>query len=459
MKIYFNNSLSKKVEEFVSNKKNKVGLYTCGPTVYDYPHIGNLHAYIIWDILKRFLISQDYEVNHIMNITDVGHLVSDADEGEDKMEKSSKRLGKSSWEIADFFINIFKENLKDLNIIEPNKYLRATDTIEEQIEFVKELEEKDYLYKISDGLYFDTSKIDNYGILANLDNVELQEGARVEKNEEKKNITDFAVWKFSPEDKKREMEWDSPWGKGFPGWHLECSVMSNIELGDNFDIHTGGIDHLTVHHPNEMAQSEAVTGKIQANYWLHNSFVKMYNSKMSKSDGGFIRLEDLKNKGYSGSDYRYLVLQTNYRKSLNFTWDALAAAKKGLSNIVNEIALYEEGDGDIEELENEFYETMANDLNTAKALSVLQEIINSNNDNSNKLNSILEIDKVLGLNLRELRKEALDISKEGRDILKEREVARDNKDWELADKLREDLKNINIEVKDTSEGQKAIKIG
>lgn len=458
MKIELYNSLSKKVEEFVSNEKNKVGLYTCGPTVYDYPHIGNLQSYIIWDILKRFLISQGYKVKHIMNITDVGHLVSDADEGEDKMEKSSKRLGKSSWEIADYFINIFKENLKDLNILEPSKYLRATDTIKEQIKFVKELDEKGYLYKISDGLYFDTSKIDNYGILANLDNVKLQEGARVEKNKEKKNITDFAVWKFSPEDKKREMEWDSSWGKGFPGWHLECSVMSNMELGDNFDIHTGGIDHLTVHHPNEMAQSEAVNGKLQANYWLHNAFVKMYNSKMSKSDGGFIRLEDLKNKGYSGSDYRYLVLQTNYRKSLNFTWDALEASKNGLNNIVKEIALYKEGDGNLEELEYEFYEAMASDLNTSKALSILQKVIDSNNDSSSKLNSILEIDKVLGLNLKELRKEALNISEEGKKLIKERGIARDNKDWELADKLREDLKNINIEVKDTSGGQRAVRI-
>ena len=292
MKIYFYNSLTRKKEEFKPIKKNQVGLYTCGPTVYDYPHVGNLLSYTVWDVLRRFLQSQGYKVKHIMNLTDVGHLTSDADEGEDKMEKAKQREKMTAWQVADKFIEIFKDNTKDLNILAPTKYLRVTDTIKEQIEFVEILDKKGYIYKISDGLYFDTAKLKNYGQLGNLSKVDLKEGARVAKNPEKKNPTDFAVWKFSPKDKQRDMEWDSPWGKGFPGWHLECSVMSQMELGDTFDIHTGGMDHLPIHHPNEMAQSEAVTGKQQANYWLHNAYVKFAGGKMAKSTGGFITLED-----------------------------------------------------------------------------------------------------------------------------------------------------------------------
>ena len=458
MKIYFTNSLSKKKEKFKSIKKNQVGLYTCGPTVYDYPHLGNLRSYIIWDILKRFLISQDYKVKHVMNITDVGHLVSDDDEGEDKMEKSSKRLRKTAWEVAIFFINIFKKNLKDLNILKPSKFLRATETIKKQIEFVNILYKKGYLYKIKDGLYFDTSKINNYGILANLNKIKLKEGARVKKNKEKKNITDFAVWKFSPKNKKRDMEWTSPWGIGFPGWHLECSVISKIELGNTFDIHTGGVDHLTIHHPNEMAQSEAVTGKLQANYWLHNSFVKFNNNKMSKSSNGFISLEDLKKKGYNCMDYRFLVLQTHYKKSLNFTWKSLEAARKGLKNIIKEIAFYDKPLVGCSKLEGEFYKAISDDLNTSQALSILQKIIDSNYHSSAKLKSIFKIDEVLGLNLKVLRKKSLDIPKKAKEILKKRDIARNNRDWKLSDKLRKDLQDINIEVKDSKEGQKAIKI-
>ncbi len=458
MKIYLSNSLSKKKEEFKSIQKNKVGLYTCGPTVYDYSHLGNLMSYIIWDILKRFLISQGYQVKHIMNITDVGHLVSDADEGEDKMVKGSRKLKKTAWEVADYFIAVFKDNLKELNILKPTKFIRATKTIKEQIEFVKILEAKGYLYKISDGLYFDTSQIDNYGLLANLAKVELKEGARIKKNKEKKNKTDFAVWKFSPSNKKRDMEWPSPWGKGFPGWHLECSVMSKMALGDTFDIHTGGIDHLTVHHANEMAQSEAVTGKLQANYWLHNNFVKFNNSKISKSGGSIISLEDLKKKGYRAQDFRFLVLQTHYRKPLNFTWSSLKAAHNGLNNIIKEIAFYDKPLIGCAELEGEFYDALGDDLNTAQGLAVLNKVIDSDYPSSAKLESIYKIDEVLGLGLKELRAEALKIPLKGKKILKEREKARNNKDWSLADKYRKELAKLKIEVKDSREGQKAIKL-
>lgn len=459
MKIYLNNSLSKKKEELKPIEKNKIGLYTCGPTVYDYPHIGNMLPYIFWDVLKRFLASQGYEVKHIMNLTDVGHLVSDADDGEDKMEKASRREKKSAWDIAEYFIDVFKKTIAEINIQDPSKYLRATATIEEQIDFIKILEEKGYLYKISDGMYFDTSRIKNYGKLANLDKVKLQEGARVEKNEEKKNATDFAVWKFSPKDKQRDMEWDSPWGKGFPGWHLECSVMSRMELGDTFDIHTGGIDHLTVHHPNEMAQSEAVTGKLQANYWLHNAHVKYDGGKMSKSSGTFITIDDLKKKGFMPLAYRYLILQNHYRKPLNFSWHSLTAAQNGLLNIIKDIAfLNNGGEQTHEKCMQSFYEALADDLNTSKALAVLQTVLSSAISDKEKLATIFKMDEVLGLNLKELRIKAMTMTDEAKDILAKRQKAREAKDWELSDKLRDNLAKMNVEVKDTAEGQRAVSL-
>ncbi|MBU1202956.1 cysteine--tRNA ligase [Patescibacteria group bacterium] len=456
MDIYLYNSLHKKKEKFEPIAKKKLGLYTCGPTVYDYPHIGNLAAYVIWDIWKRLFISQGYKVKHIMNVTDVGHLTSDADDGEDKMEKAKRQSGKSAWQIADFFFKVFRNNLHNLNIFEPDKFLRATETIKEQIAFAKILDEKGYLYKISDGMYFDTSKISDYGVLANLQDVDLQEGARVEKNNEKKNPTDFAVWKFSPEDKTRDMEWESPWGLGFPGWHLECSVMSQIELGDTFDIHTGGMDHLTVHHPNEMAQSEAVTGKLQANYWLHNAFVKYEGGKISKSKGSFFTLEDLKAKGFSPMYFRYLILQNNYRTPLNFSWESLLAAKNGLLNIIKEIAYYPKPKKADKQILEDFYHSLSDDLNTAKGLAILQSVIDSDMDDGQKLATIYKMDEVLGLSLENLSAKALDIPDDALIILSERQKAREEKNWELSDKLRDKLLLLGIEVKDSPEGQKPL---
>ena len=458
MKIYLNNSLTKKKEEFKPIKKGKLGLYTCGPTVYGYPHIGNLRAYLVWDILKRFLVSQGLKVTHIMNATDVGHLSSDADSGEDKLEKAAKKEGKNAWEIAKFFIEVFKGNLKDLNILEPSKFVRATDTIKEQIKFVQILEEKGFLYKTSDGLYFDTSKLANYGQLANIQNIDLQEGARVEKNPEKKNITDFAVWKFSPKDSKRDMEWDSPWGMGFPGWHLECSVMSRMYLGDTFDIHTGGIDHLPIHHPNEMAQSEAVTGKLQANYWLHNEFIRFKDAKMSKSAGTFITLDDLKEKSFSPLALRYFVLQTHYRKGMNFSWEAMKSTKAGLENIVREIAFYDKPKKISIELVEKFNQAMADDLNTAQGLAILQETLDLDLPTATKLATIYKMDEVLGLDLANLRKRALQMPISAKKLLEQRSEARNNKDWTKADDLRDQLQEMGEEVLDTVDGQKAVKI-
>ncbi|PIR07195.1 MAG: cysteine--tRNA ligase [Candidatus Komeilibacteria bacterium CG11_big_fil_rev_8_21_14_0_20_36_20] len=459
MKILLYNSLTKQKEEFKPIEKNKVGLYTCGPTVYDYPHIGNLLAYIFWDVLKRFFLSQGYKVKHVMNLTDVGHLVSDADEGEDKLAKAGRESGRTAWQVADFFIKVFKRNIKDLNILKPTHFLRATETIQEQIDFVSVLEEKGFLYQTSDGLYFDTSKLPDYGKLANLSQIKLQEGARVAKNPEKKNPTDFAVWKFSPKDgRKRDMEWDSPWGVGFPGWHLECSVMSQMMLGDTFDIHTGGIDHLTVHHPNEMAQSEAATGKLQANYWLHNAFNKVDGHKMAKSAGNFIILEDIKKKGYWPLAYRLLVLQNHYRQPLNFTWLALEAAQQSLKNIIREIAFYDEPKKVIAEFAEKFDAALADDLNTAKGLAVLQAVIDSDKPTADKLATILKIDEVLGLNLKEFRKNFLSLSSQAKKLLKQRSAAREKKDWDLSDDLREQLNKIGVEVQDTTQGQKAVQM-
>ncbi len=458
MNIRLYNSLTKQKEEFKPIKKKEVGLYTCGPTVYDYPHIGNLMPYIIWDVLKRVLKINKYKIKHVMNLTDVGHLTSDADDGEDKLVKASRETGQNAWQIAEFFIKVFRNNLCSLNIDEPSKFLRVTDVIKEQIEFASILDKKGYLYKISDGMYFDTSKIKDYGKIANLANVELKEGARVAKNNEKKNPSDFAVWKFSPEDKIRDMEWESPWGLGFPGWHLECSVMSRLELGDTFDIHTGGMDHLTVHHPNEMAQSEAVTGKLQANYWLHNAFIKYEGAKMSKSKGTFVTLEELRAKGFSPMAFRFLILQNHYRKPLNFSLTSLQAAQNGLEAIIRTIAFYGKPKGACKKLEEEFYEAVSNDLNTAKGLAVLQKVIDSDYKNSAKLATIYKMNEVLGLRLEGLVKNAMDISDEAKIILEERLKARDNKDWERSDKLRDKLTALGVEVHDTPEGQKAIHI-
>ncbi len=458
MQIYLNNSLSKSKEEFHPIENHQVGLYTCGPTVYDYPHIGNLRAYITWDILKRLLLSQDLKVNHVMNVTDVGHLVSDDDFGEDKLEKAAKKEGKNSWEIAEFFIQVFKNSLKELNILDPTNLVRATDTIKEQIEFVKILEAKGFLYKTSDGLYFDTTKIIDYGKIANIQNIDLQAGARVEVNNEKKNITDFAVWKFSPLDAKRDMEWDSPWGKGFPGWHLECSVMSRMYLGDTFDIHTGGIDHLAIHHPNEMAQSEAVTGKVQAKYWLHNEFLKFEGGKMSKSSGTFVTLENLKEKNISPLAYRYFVLLTHYRKSLNFSWEAQEAAQNALLNLVKSLTWYADGGQVNKEYLEKFYYALADDLNTPQAVAVLQEVLASDLSDQDKLVTIYQMDEVLGLDLKNLKKQILSLSAEEKDLLTQREQARNNKDWTLSDALRVRLQNLGVEVEDTAGGQKAMRV-
>jgi len=297
MELKFFDTYDRRVREFLPLEQNKVKMYACGPTVYDYAHIGNLRTYLFEDILKRTLLLNGYDVEHVINITDVGHLVSDGDDGEDKMELGSKRSGMDAWELAQFFTDAFQADLRKLNILPPDIWCKATDHISEQIDFVKELEAKGFTYRLTDGIYFDSQKLKNYGHLARLDIDGLQEGARVEKGE-RRFLTDFALWKFSPEGETRQMEWESPWGKGFPGWHIECSAMSAKFLGDYFDIHCGGEDHIPVHHTNEIAQTEAARGTRLANFWMHGYFLRLKDDKMSKSSGSFITLQTILDYGF-----------------------------------------------------------------------------------------------------------------------------------------------------------------
>jgi len=464
-KLYLYNTLSRKKEEFKSIKKGKVGLYTCGPTVYNFAHLGNLRSYIFEDILKRVLAYNGYKIKHVMNITDVGHLTGDRDMGEDKLEIGAKREGKTAWEIAEFYTKAFKEDIKKLNILEPNVWCKATEHIKEQINLIKVLEVKGYTYKISDGIYFDTAKFKNYAKLSRQNLEALKEGARVEKNDEKKNATDFALWKFSPANEKRQMEWNSPWGVGFPGWHLECSAMSLKYLGDHFDIHCGGVDHIGVHHTNEIAQSEAAIGKSPwVNFWLHNEFLNIAGGKkMAKSDNNFLTLKNaLIKKGIDPSVYRFAALGTHYRKAMEYSEAGLEAAKNGLEHLYNQVRELKVKSIKLKVLDvNEnfkakFLSAINDDLNTPQALAVMQEILKSKLSNKEKLATVLDFDKVLGLNLKNAST-VEKISKEVSVLVKNREQARKDKNWVEADKLREEIENLGYLVEDTKDGQRVAK--
>src|SRR3990167_5993001 len=332
MKLH--NTLSREVEEIKPLNPPEVSVYSCGPTVYDYPHIGNWFTFIRYDILVRALRAGGFNPKWVMNITDVGHLTSDADEGEDKLEVGAKREGKTAWDIAKKYTDYFVDAMEKLNIQKPDYLEKATNNIESQIELIKKLQEKGYTYATDDGVYYNTSKFADYSKLAKLDLEKLKPGARVVVNPQKKNPTDFALWKFSPKDRKRDMEWDSPWGKGFPGWHLECSAIGLKYLGEQFDIHTGGIDHVNVHHTNEIAQGEALTGKIPAKYWMHSEFLLAGDTRMGKSEGNLVRVTDL---GVDPLAYRLLVLNTHYKDPLNFTDDSLKSADTALKNLRNDV--------------------------------------------------------------------------------------------------------------------------
>ncbi len=447
------NTLSRKIEKFESLKKDSVGMYTCGPTVYDFSHIGNLRSYIFADILKRALMFTGFEVNHVINVTDVGHLTSDGDDGEDKIEKSAQRESKSALEIAEFYFQAFKNDLKKLNIIEPNIWCKATEHIVEQIDFIKKLEDKGFVYKISDGMYFDTSKLKDYGKLARLNLAGQEAGARVDINSEKKNQTDFAVWKFSPKNEKRQMEWDSPWGVGFPGWHIECSAMSMKYLGELIDIHTGGIDHIPVHHTNEIAQSEALLGKPFVRFWLHGEFLLMNENKMSKSDGGFITLQTLIDRGFEPMVYRFFCLSAHYRSKLNFSWDALENARESWLKFKTKFLDLgqQPGKPDAEFLKK-FANEIDNDLSMPQAVALAWEVFKSDLVDNDKRATLIEFDKVFGLNLTELKEEVDVAPEEIKELLKERDDARANKKWKKADELRDEIEAAGWLVEDETSG-------
>ncbi len=463
--------MTRKKEELMPLEANKVRLYTCGLTVYSQPHIGNWLGYIYWDVLVRVLRAKGYDVERTQNITDVGHLVSDDDSGEDKMEKGARAEGMTAWDVAKKYSDIAEHEAYDLlGLIRPDHLVPATDYIDKQIQFAGELDKKGYLYRIDDGMYFDTSKLDDYGKLARLDTEGLQAGARVDMTG-KKHPTDFAVWKFSPPSQKRDMEWDSPWGTGFPGWHLECSVIARETLGDTIDIHTGGIDHIPVHHTNEIAQSESVTGKPFANFWVHNNHIKVDGQKMAKSLGNIYTLQDIIDHGYSMDAFKLLVLSKHYRTEGNFTWDILDAAENRLMNWRNYAALRhqthdtlrndDEKDNDDKSISllatrHALLEALNDDLDTVTTLMIIDEAF-SKLDNisldhihqSSLVELVESIDELLGLELITLTP---DVSDDIKRLIIERERVRDEKDWQRSDELRDKILEQGITVRDTQSG-------
>jgi cysteinyl-tRNA synthetase len=456
MKLRLFDTLSRSVRDFDALNPPGVGLYTCGMTVYDYAHIGNLRTYVFNDILRRTLAYNGYEVLHVMNITDVGHLVSDADTGEDKIEKGSRRTGKTAWEIAEKYTEAFRQDIKALNILSPHIWCRATDHIQEQIDFIQCIEANGYTYQTSDGIYFDTAKLPDYGRMARLEIEGLQAGARVEMAE-KRNVTDFALWKFSAPDERRQMEWDSPWGVGFPGWHIECSAMSAKYLGPFFDIHTGGEDHIMVHHPNEIAQTQACYGTNLANFWMHGYFLQISDEagaggRMGKSVGNFLTLQSLIDAGYDPLAWRFFCLGAHYRAKLTFNWQSLAGAGRALERL--RAAVFEWGEPGTadEEFLQRFLEQINDDLNMPRALALTWEMVMSDLPDAVKKATVIEFDKVLGLDLAAWEPAEEVVPQEVLELVTKRQAARTEKRWAEADALREQVRDLGYEIEDTAEG-------
>lgn len=458
--IYLTNSLSRKKEKFEPINPPNVGMYSCGPTVYDYSHIGHMRRYVGDDVLKNTLQVNGLKVTHVMNITDVGHLTSDADTGEDKIEKSARETGKSAWDIAKFFENQFFASTDELNIQRPDIICRATDHIKEQIELIKRLEKNGFTYKTEDGIYFDTSKLSDYGKLTR-GKEGIKAGARIDVAG-KKNPTDFALWKFSPKDSKRQMEWESPWGVGFPGWHIECSAMSMKYLGETFEIHTGGVDHIAIHHTNEIAQSEGATGKSPVKYWIHHEFLQVDGQKMAKSVGNTYTVEDVVKKGFDPLALRYLFLTAHYRDPLNFTWDALESSQNALDKLKGQTVslrqeskrtvLSREKNEKIEHSRSEFITSLNDDLNTSKALAVLWEVLKSNIPSEDKYDLVVYFDEVLGLRLSEVSEIA--IPDKVKRLVEEREGLRKEGKFKEADELRIKIEKLGFRVEDVADGPK-----
>lgn len=461
MKLY--NTLTRKVEEIKPQHPPGINVYTCGPTVYDYAHIGHWFTYVRADTLIRTFKAGGFKPKWVMNVTDVGHLVSDGDEGEDKLQQKARREGKTAQAIAEFYTKDFMDGMKQLNMLKPDYIVKATEHIEEQIDLIKKLENKGYTYVVDDGVYYDTSKFPHYADFARLDLDEQQAGARVIRNPQKRNAQDFALWKFSPKDVKRDMEWDSPWGKGFPGWHIECSAMSMKYLGDTLDIHTGGIDHVPVHHTNEIAQSEAVTGKRFANCWMHSNHVTVDGEKISKSVGNGITLQDIAKKGISPQAVRMHILESHYRSQSKFNWDSLVAAQNRLRDLRAMSALRwqapkvtsDTGTFALLDVPIQIFNRLADDLDTPQALAYLSEVSTQlqvvliEQDMVDHFEAMLQgIDDLLGL---DLMLEG-DITDEQKRLISERSKARDAQDWARADTVRDALLQQDISVRDTAHG-------
>jgi len=452
MALQLFDTYSRSIRKFEPLQPPVVGLYTCGLTVYDYCHIGNLRTYIFEDLLRRVLEYNNYQVNHVQNITDVGHLISDADTGEDKMEKGSRRSGLSAWEMADLYSQAFKDDLDLLNILEPTLWCKATEHISEQIELIQCIKANGFTYRTTDGIYFDTSQLTEYGHLGRLDIEGLRAGARVDVAE-KRNPTDFALWKFSPADEQRQMEWDSPWGVGFPGWHIECSAMAHKYLGSFFDIHCGGEDHIPVHHTNEIAQTEACYGTQLANFWMHGYFLQMNDAKMAKSAGEFLRLQTLIDRGYDPLTYRYFCLNGHYRSKLNFTWEGMDGAETALNRLRS--AAYKLGEPGTTDpsYQEQFTDRVNNDLNMPQALALAWNLVKSDLPAAAKKATLLTFDQVLGLRLADWQPAGQTaIPEKIVALVEQRQQARAEKDWQRADALRLQIVAVGFEVKDTAEG-------
>ena len=473
MTIRLFNTMTRKIEEFKPLVPGKMGFYSCGPTVYHYAHIGNLRTMVHNDILKRMFIENGYNVHHVMNITDVGHLTSDDDDsGDDKMERGAARENKSVWDIAQFYTDEFLRDYDDLNIMRPTDMPRATDYIAEQIDLVKKLQDLGYTYEIpGDGIYYDTSKFAAYGQLTGGSVSGNRAGARVEYNDAKRNPTDFALWKFSPTDKKRQMEWDSPWGIGFPGWHAECSAMSMKLLGNHFDIHTGGEDLSRVHHTNEIAQSEPITGAPWVNDWVHFSFlVDKSGEKMSKSNGEFLGLDAIRKRGYDTMVYRYFILLGHYQTQLRFSWDAMDAASNGYKNIIRRVAdvLTDPAPG---ERDSKVFNTwhdkilapVSDNMKTAEALVYIQELLRDTTINASTKIALFEfIDRLLGLQFIDRAKRLNDAESETppADIVAladARTTAKAERNWGKADEIRAQIDAAGWNIIDTPNGSKLVK--
>lgn len=465
LKLY--NTLTRKVEKFKPINDKKVGIYSCGPTVYWNQHIGHMYAYVQWDTLVRLFRAQEYQVKWVMNITDVGHLTGDnegdADTGEDKMEKGAKREGLSVWEIADKYMKQFLASMEFLNIQKPDVLSRATEHIAEQIDLIKKIEENGFTYKTKTGLVFDTSKFKKYADFSRL-NLEKQfAGARTEVDLDKKKPWDFLLWVTNQPE--HIMQWDSPWGIGFPGWHIECTAMSTKYLGDKFDIHTGGKEHIPVHHTNEIAQGYGAFGTQTADYWLHNEWLTIDGQKMSKSLGNNVLVTDLQDKGFDPLALRFLILTSHYRQGLNFTWESLQSAQNALDNLREEIRGYnlpkgisEQSKGHVAQFWQRFLEAANNDLGMPQALVVLWELVKSDLPTEEKSEVLLKMDKILGLQLDKYLGKPLEVPEEVQKLVDEREKVREEKDFKKSDELRDKIQKLGYDIDDTPDGAVVKKI-